>query len=111
MSRFAASLALLAAFAPLPALAQSWLDPALLAAAKKEGSVTLFSANTEEVVLPQMQDFEAKTGLKTDYIRGADSALLARIKVENMAGKQSWDVISIQEAEAMPREWRAQFRP
>jgi iron(III) transport system substrate-binding protein len=101
-----------AAFAMLsPAFAQSWVDPALLAAARSEGSVTLFSANTEEVVLPQIQAFEAATGIKTDYIRGADSALLARIQIENKAGKQSWDVISIQEVEAMPKEWLAVFRP
>jgi iron(III) transport system substrate-binding protein len=97
--------------APNIAAGQGWVDPALLAAAKKEGSVTLFSANTEEVVLPQMKQFEAATGLKTDYIRGADSSLLARIQIENKAGKQSWDVISIQEVEAMPKEWLAVFRP
>ena len=105
------AVAIFCALAPLPALAQSWIDPALLAAAKKEGSVTLFSANTEEVVLPQLKEFEAATGLKTEYIRGSDSTLLARIAVEQRAGKQSWDVISIQEVEAMPKPWLAVYRP
>ena len=99
------------AFVATSAAAQSWVDPTLLANAKKEGSVTLFSANTEEVVLPQLQQFEAATGLKTEYIRSSDSALLSRIAVEQRAGKQSWDVISIQEVEAMPKPWLAVYRP
>jgi iron(III) transport system substrate-binding protein len=104
---------ILAAFWLSPALAadRDWIDPTLLAAAQQEGSLTLFSANTEDVVLPQIQAFEAATGIKTDYVRGADSTLLARIAVANRAGKQSWDVISIQEVESMPKEWLAQFAP
>jgi len=62
-------------------------------------------------VLPQLQEFEAATGLKTEYIRSSDSALLSRIAIENKAGKQSWDVISIQEVEAMPKPWLAVYRP
>jgi iron(III) transport system substrate-binding protein len=103
----------LAALSLRPAFADehSWIDPSLLAAAQKEGTLTLFSANTEDVVLPQIKAFEAATGIKTDYVRGADSALLSRIAVENRAGKQSWDVISIQEVESMPKEWLAAYSP
>ena len=96
---------------PARAAEHSWLDPDLLAAAQKEGALTLFSANTEDVVLPQLKVFEEATGIKTDYVRSNDSTLLSRIAVENRAGKQSWDLISIQEVESMPKEWLAVFSP
>ena len=101
---------LLLAFARTAA-AQAWLDPSLLAAAKAEGAVTLFSSVSEELELPLMKLFQDRTGIKTDYVRGADASLMARIAIEKRAGKESWDVIEIQAVESLPKEWRLAFAP
>jgi iron(III) transport system substrate-binding protein len=71
----------------------SWLDPTLLAAAKKEGKVTFYSSINEQEGLPLLKIFEEATGIRTEYVRNSDAGLLSRILVEARAGKQSWDVI------------------
>jgi ABC-type Fe3+ transport system substrate-binding protein len=108
-----AGMAAILALASLPARAADppWLDRALLAAAKKEGSPVLFSSVNEEEELPQLKQFADATGIKVDYIRASDTALMARIAIEARAGTQSWDVIEIQAAESVPAEMRLQFNP
>ena len=71
----------------------SWLDPTLLAAARKEGKVTFYSSINEQEGLPLLKIFEEATGVRTEYVRNSDAGLLSRILVEARAGKQSWDVI------------------
>jgi iron(III) transport system substrate-binding protein len=107
------SATLLLAIAAMPAAAaeRAWLDPALLAAAKTEGAVTIFSAINEEEELPLLQVFQDATGIKADYVRSADAALMARITIEKRAGKDSWDVLEIQAIEGLPSEWRLPFSP
>ena len=88
-----------------------WLDSALLAAAKQEGTATVYSSINEEEELPQLQNFETITGLKVDYIRGSDVSLMARISIEARAGKATWDVLEIQAAESVPKELRLAYAP
>jgi iron(III) transport system substrate-binding protein len=78
-------------------------DAALVAAAQKEGSVTFYSSTNEDEQLPELKLFSDATGIKTDYIRGGDSQLMARIQVESRAGKELWDVLNIPEVESMPK--------
>src|SRR4051812_49934263 len=86
-----AAAALLFAAGSAAAAERAWLDPTLLAAAKKEGAVTIFSAINEEEEVPLLHLFQDATGIKTDYVRSADAALMSRITIEKRAGKESWD--------------------
>lgn len=94
---------------PVRAQQPSWLDPTLLAAAKKEGKVAFYSSINEQEGLPLLKIFEEATGIQTEYIRNSDSGLLSRILVEARAGKQSWDVIQTTAVNKMPQELLASF--
>jgi ABC-type glycerol-3-phosphate transport system substrate-binding protein len=107
----AAGALLLAANATARADDHPWLDPGLLAAAKQEGTATVYSSVNEEEELPQLQNFESATGLKIDYIRGSDVSLMARIGIEARAGKPGWDVVEIQAAESLPKDLRLTYAP
>src|SRR5947207_2724947 len=105
IARLAAFAALLL-LAGLPARAadRSWMSNAgLVAAAQKEGSVTFYSSTNEDEQLPELKLFTDATGIKGDYIRGGDAALMSRIQVESRAGKELWDVVAIPEVESMPK--------
>lgn len=103
--------AALVAFMGASALAQqpSWLDPTLLAAAKKEGKVVFYSSINEQEGLPLLKIFEEATGIQVEYVRNSDSGLLSRILVEARAGKQSWDVIQTTAVNKMQQELLAKF--
>ncbi|HTI87113.1 MAG TPA: extracellular solute-binding protein [Alphaproteobacteria bacterium] len=86
---------------------RSWIEPSLLAAARQEGSVTIFASVNEEEALPLWAIFERETGLKAEYVRGSDSQLIARILVEARAGKQTWDILQNTGVSKIPREFLA----
>jgi iron(III) transport system substrate-binding protein len=90
---------------------RTWMDPTLLAAAKKEGKVVFYSSINEEEGLPLLKVFEDATGVKVEYVRNSDSGLLSRIMVENRAGKQGWDVIQTTAVNKMPQELLAAYEP
>ncbi len=94
-----------------PAAAQqpSWLEPTLLAGAKKEGKVTFYSSINEQEGLPLLKIFEEATGVTVEYVRNSDSGLLSRILVEARAGKQSWDVIQTTAVNKMSQDLLAAF--
>jgi iron(III) transport system substrate-binding protein len=102
---------LLPAAAPAFAADPPWLDAALLAAAKGEGAPVIYSSVNEEEELPQLQRFEAATGIHVDYVRASDTALMARIAIEGRAGKEAWDLVEIQAAESIPKETRLAYAP
>ncbi|HEY4134040.1 MAG TPA: extracellular solute-binding protein [Alphaproteobacteria bacterium] len=90
---------------------RSWMDPTLLAAAKKEGKVAFYASINEEEGLPLLKIFEDATGIKVDYVRNSDSGLLSRIMVETRAGKQSWDVIQTTAVNKMPQDFLLKYEP
>lgn len=94
-----------AAFAQQP----SWLEPTLLAAAKKEGKVVFYSSINEQEGLPLLKIFEDATGVQVEYVRNSDAGLLSRILVEARAGRQSWDVIQTTAVNKMSQELLAKF--
>lgn len=98
---------------PSLALAQdrAWMDPALLAAAKKEGKITAYGSMNEEEALPVFKVFEGATGIAVEYVRNSDTALMSRITVEQRANKQSWDVLQTTAVNKLPTAWLAQFDP
>jgi hypothetical protein len=90
----------------------SWMkDAALVAAARKEGEVTLISSLAEEVALPQLHIFEDATGIKTNSVRGQNGSIMSRITIENRANKQTWDTVELQVVDSLPKEWLSKFKP
>jgi iron(III) transport system substrate-binding protein len=91
--------------------AQSWMDPKLLADAKKEGAITVYGSMNEEEALPLLKLFEDATGVKSEYVRNSDTGLMARILVEARANKQSWDVLQTTTVSKMASSLFAQIDP
>lgn len=90
----------------------SWLDPALLAKAKVEGgSVTVYSSVNEPEALPLWKEFESAAGIRVDYIRASDTALIGRIALEARAQQRSWDILVTTAVGRLPPEFLAPFEP
>ena len=102
---------LVVGLAPAAAADPSWVDPTLLEAAKKEGSLVIYSSVNEEEGLPIWKRFEEATGIKVDYVRGSDAQLLARIAIESRAGKPAWDLVLITAAHKLPPPMVAPIDP
>jgi iron(III) transport system substrate-binding protein len=90
---------------------RSWMDPKLLADAKKEGEFMLYGSMNEEEALPLLKLFESATGIKSEYVRNSDTALMARIQVEARAAKQSWDALQTTTVGKMAAAYFAEFEP
>jgi iron(III) transport system substrate-binding protein len=105
--------ALLALIAATPSRAAdpAWADPRVFDAAKKEGSLVVYSSINEEEALPIWKKFEDQTGIKVDYVRGSDAQLIGRMMIESRAGRGSWDVVLITAAHKLPPALLAQFDP
>ena len=116
-SALAASAAFFLAFAlASPARAQTpatpaWIMPDILAAAKAEGQVTVYSSTNEQEGLPLWKLFEEATGIKVNYQRAADAALMGKIAIEARTGQQAWDIINTPTANQLPAAVMAQFDP
>jgi len=102
MRRAALFTALIAAAAPC--LAQG--DPARLAAAQKEGSVTLYTSFAERDLPPIAAAFEKKYGIKLRVWRSASEKVLQRTLAEAAARRYEVDAVhsSAMEMEALHRE-------
>ena len=75
--------------APAFALAQTtpaWLTQDLLVGAKVEGQVTIYSSTNEQEGLPLWNIFEEATGVKVNYVRATDAALMGKIAIEARSG-------------------------
>jgi iron(III) transport system substrate-binding protein len=89
-----------------------WLDPTLLKAAQAEGSVTVYSSTNEQEGLPLWKIFEDATGIKVNYVRGADTALMGRIAVEYRSSSQNtWDILQTTTLNKVLPELLAPFDP
>ena len=73
---------------------RAWLDPKLLAAARSEGSVVVYSSINEEEAAPIWQIFKDATGINVEYVRGSDEALMARILTEARTQRKTWDIVN-----------------
>ena len=54
-------------------------------AAKAEGTLTVYSSMNEQEGLPLWKKFEDATGIKTEYVRSNDNALITRTALERRA--------------------------
>ncbi len=114
MRLFRGLTALAAVLAALPApaaKAQSWVDPALLEAARKEGTLVIYTSVNEEEGLPIWKQFEQDTGIKVEYIRGSDSQMIGRILIENRGGRPAWDVVAVTSVQRLPSALLAEYEP
>ena len=89
----------------------SWIMPEILAAAKAEGQVTVYSSTNEQEALPLWKLYEDATGIKVNYVRGAESPLHSKIAIEARTGQQSWDVHNAGTVNMIPPNLALQFDP
>src|SRR5262247_2370422 len=110
---------LVALFAPAPARGQQmtstpsrpWLDPALLPAAKAEGSLIVYSSTNEQEGLPLFKLFTDATGIKVEYVRASDAVLMSRMAIEFRADQKSYDVVQTATINKMPAQMLAAYEP
>src|SRR3954453_9653995 len=97
-----------------PAAAQSahpWLDPPLLAAARAEGTLTVYSSTNEQEGLPLFKIFEEATGIKVQYVRGSDSVLTSRMTIEFRANQKSYDIVHMTTINKLPPQLLEAYEP
>jgi iron(III) transport system substrate-binding protein len=99
-----------------PAVAQApqsrpWLDPALLAAARAEGTLTVYSSTNEQEGLPLFKIFEEATGIKVQYVRGSDSVLTSRMTIEFRANQKSYDIVHMTTINKLPPQLLEAYEP
>jgi iron(III) transport system substrate-binding protein len=112
--RLAGFIGLALTLGPAPASAQSprpWLDPALLAAAKAEGTLTVYSSTNEQEGLPLFKVFEEATGIKVQYVRGSDSVLTSRMTIEFRANQKSYDIVHMTTINKLPPQMLTAYEP
>jgi len=90
----------------------AWLDPKLLAAAKAEGgTMTIYSSTNEGEGLPLWALFTKATGIKVNYVRGADPPLMARMVVEFRGNQKAWDVAQLGTMDKIPVQLLQPYDP
>jgi len=90
---------------------QSWMVPDLLGPAKAEGEVTIYGSMNEEEALPYWRVFQDASGIKVNYVRSSDAAILARIAIETRARQRTWDVVATTPVYRLPDEVLLPFEP
>ena len=103
----AASAPTFAQQSPLP----SWVIPELLPLARAEGELTVYSSTNEQEALPQLKLFQDITGVKINFIRGAEGPLVSRILTETRAGQSSWDIMNSTAVSRLPSALTREFDP
>ncbi len=107
-----AGLLLAAGLAPAVAQDHPWLDQKLLDAAKAEGGeMTIYSDTNEGEGLPLWAIFTQATGIKVNYVRGADPPLMARMMLEYRGNQKSWDVAQMGTIDKVPPQLLLPFDP
>jgi iron(III) transport system substrate-binding protein len=92
--------------------AHAWLDPKLLEAAKTEGGeMTIYSDTNEGEGLPLWKLFTDATGIKVNYVRGADAPLMARMVLEFRGNQKFWDVAQLGTIDKIPLQLLLEFDP
>ncbi len=87
--------AAMAAAVSFPATSQSQEDP-LVAAAKREGTVTLYGGgHTREQATTLAQQFQVKYGIKVEVTRKPTGDVVGMVETERKAGALRADVISV----------------
>jgi iron(III) transport system substrate-binding protein len=106
---FGLALSLTPVFAQGGPQAHPWIDQSLLAAAKAEGSLIVYSSTNEQEGLPLFKIFEEATGIKVQYVRAADSPLMSRMAIEFRANQKAWDILHTTTINKVPPQLMAQI--
>ena len=78
----------------IPATAQDFGPPELIAAAKKEGRLVYYTANFAEVEQEVIKAFNKRfPEIKVEMVRAPGGQLITRVKTEAAAGKLAADVV------------------
>jgi iron(III) transport system substrate-binding protein len=92
--------------------AKTWnSDPALLAAAQKEGNLIVYSSMNEQEGLPLFKIFTDETGIKVNYVRAADTPLMGRIAIEFRTKTKAWDILQTTTINKVPAPMMAEINP
>jgi iron(III) transport system substrate-binding protein len=90
----------------------AWLDPKLLQAARAEGGeMTIYSDTNEGEGLPLWKLFTEATGIKVNYVRGADPPLMARMVLEYRGDQKAWDIAQLGTIDKIPPQLLLPFDP
>src|SRR6059058_2453452 len=89
----------------------SWLMPDVAAAARAEGTLTVYSSINEQEGLPLWKMFEDAAGVKVNYVCSSDSIIISRVAIENRARQRSWDLAVTTTVNRLPAEVLLQFDP
>lgn len=78
----------------------------LVAAAQKEGSLTLYTSNAAPTIQMLSADFEKRHGVRVNVWRASSAKVLQRMTAEKMADRWDFDAVSVSspELEALYRE-------
>ncbi len=107
-----AGLLLVAAGAQAAAQEHPWLDQKLLAAAQSEGGeMIIYSSTNEQEGLPLFKIFEQATGIKVNYVRASDAALMSRMMLEFRGNQKSWDIAQTATVNKVLPQLLLQFDP
>lgn len=90
---------------------RSWVDQALLPAAKAEGSLIVYSSTNEQEGLPLFKLFTDATGIKVEYVRASDAVLMSRMAIEFRADQRSYDILQTATINKMPAQMLAPYEP
>ena len=85
-------IAIAAVFAVFPARAQDASWDNVVAAAKKEGSVVVYSALSGPPAVARMKAFEAQYGVRVDHLIARASEVTERIRIEQAARRYIGDI-------------------
>jgi iron(III) transport system substrate-binding protein len=109
---FAFLLAVAAPFAAAQSFAELASDDSasrhqrLVEAARKEGSLTLYTSNAAPTIRLLSADFEKRYGVRVEAWRASSAKVLQRMAAEKKANRWDFDAVSVsaQELEALYRE-------
>jgi iron(III) transport system substrate-binding protein len=73
--------------------------------------MTIYSSTNEGEGLPLWKLFTDATGIKVNYVRGADSMLMSRMTLEFRGNQKSWDIAQTATINKMPPQELLQFDP
>lgn len=85
-----------------------WVDQTLVAAARAEGSLVVYSSINEEEGLALWKGFGDATGIKVEYVRGSDVQIIARVLIEARSGRKTWDLMQTPGVHKLPPQVLAQ---
>src|SRR5438046_10476085 len=84
----------LAGLIAMPAVAQDFGPPELIAAAKKEGRLVYYTANFAEVEQDVIKAFNKRfPEIKVEMVRAPGGQLITRVRTEAAAGKLIADIV------------------